>query len=672
MTALSRRGAATLAELCILAAAAACVPQGGATSAPLPGSEAAGVVHPVTERFAALRVPESHAFGAAVAAGTRTRSGVPGDRYWQQWARYSIAAELLPSGNRLEAEATIVYFNRSPRQLPELYLHLHQNLYAPDAMRNEQVPAVGGLELTRVAAGGRALDATLAREPGNPGYSVDGTILRIRLPAPIATGDSVVLAFSWTFPVPPDGAPREGTDGETWMIAYWYPQLAVHDDVSGWHLDPYLGNAEFYMGYGDYDVSITVPEGFLLGATGVLVNAADVLSARTLGRLAAARSSGGVVSVVGDADRSAGISTTRGRGGKLTWRWSAPGVRDFAWAASAHYLWDATLAVAGDASGSGRPDTVLVHALYRPSRRSWAWDRAAEFGRHSIEFLSEFLWPYPYPQATAVDGVRSCTGMEYPMITCIGGPRDSISLYSVTVHELAHFWFPMRVGSDEKRHSWQDEGLTRFNQNQSMRDFFPTLDRSEQSRANYLAIAGTDEERPLMTHGDLFPLGTRAFGIASYDKPATNIEMLRALLGEATFMRAYREYGRRWENRHPTPHDFFNTFGNVSGRDLDWFWRAWWYETWTLDQRISRVTPVAAGTEIEVEDRGMAPMPARLRATTADGAVHELEIPVETWLAGARLGVVTLANRSPVVRVELDPQRRFAYVTREGHAWPPR
>jgi hypothetical protein len=640
--------------------------------APQPGTAAAvsaPQLHPALERFGALRVPETRAFAAAVERGTRTRDGTPGRAYWQQWARYRISAELLPQSNRLEAQGQITYINRSPGALPELFIHLHQNLYARGAPRNEPVPVTEGMKLRRVSVGGRAVEAVDLSDTGRSGYEIEATTMRLRLPTPLAPGDSVLLELSWAFAIPPDGAPRQGTDGETHMIAYWYPQLAVYDDVTGWHTDPYLGNAEFYMGYGDYDVALTVPAGYLVGATGTLVNESEVLTQQTRERLAEARQSGRIVTIVGDTDRRPGRSTQQGAAGKLTWRWRADGVRDFAFAASDHYLWDAAAARVGDADGDGRPDTAMVHALYRPSRRQWAWDRAAEFGRHSIEFLSGFLWPYPYPQSTAIDGVRSCSGMEYPMITCIGGPRDSVSLYSVTVHELAHFWFPMRVGSDEKRHSWQDEGLTRFNQNQAMRDFFRGMDRSEVARNNYLSIAGGDVERPLMTHGDLYPMGTRAFVVASYEKMATNMEMLRALLGEETFMRAYREYGRRWENRHPTPFDFFNTIESVAGRELGWFWRAWWFETWTLDHRIASVTSRGGETRIVIEDRGMAPMPARLIATTEDGVRHEAEVPVDSWFSGERHGTAVIRSKSPVVRVELDPQRRFAYVTRDGHVW---
>jgi hypothetical protein len=621
---------------------------------------------PDTARVRPYPITETRAFAAAVRRGTRTRSGSPGPSYWQQRTRYQLAAELDPAKNRLAGRGTVRYFNRSPDTLPALFLHLHQNLFRPGAARTDETPATNGMEIQRVTAQGVEL-STNPPAGTERGYALSATRMRIGLPRPLAPGDSADLQLEWAFTVPPDGAPREGTDGEVFMIAYWYPQIAVYDDVNDWQIDPYLGTSEFYMGYGDYDVALTVPEGWLIGATGTLVNAAEVLTEQTRSRLAAARRDGSIVHVVADADRRR--ATARGQGGKLTWRFRATNVRDFAFGASAEYLWDATIAVAGDADGNGRPDTASIHTFYRPSRRQWAWDQSAKYARHSIEYLSRFLWPYAYPQMTAVDGVVSCSGMEYPMLTCIGGPRDTLALYSVIVHEFGHMWFPMQVGSDEKRYAWQDEGLTRFNQIQAMQEYFKGYDRLSLSRNNYLGIARTDDEEPLMRHGDQYRYGTAAYGIASYDKMALNLEMLRALLGEETFMRAYREYGRRWLNKHPTPYDLWNTFENVAGRDLDWFWRSWWFETWTLAHALAGVRTTAGDVEIDVEDRGSAYMPTRLAITRAGGAVEQVELPVDVWLGGARRHTLRLRGSPAVTKVEIDPGRRFAYVSRDQHRW---
>jgi hypothetical protein len=633
-------------------------------------------------------VLESAAFRRAVERGTRTRTGEPGPRYWTQFARYSLRAELDPETRRLTGEGRIRYQNRSPDTLRLVPVHLYQNLFAPDAARNERVPVTTGMELSRVVAQGRALPQMRDVESSvQAGFQIAGTIAWIRLPTPLVPGGTAELEFSWAFTVPEDGAPRSGTDGEVFMLAYWYPQVAVYDDVDGWQTDWYMGNAEFYMGYGDYDVALTVPAGWLIGSTGELRNASDVLSPATRERLADARRVPGVVHVVREGDRGAGRSTTAGSGGKVTWLFEARNVRDFAWGTSDQYLWDATHAVIGDADClprlisarenapvppgcDERTDTTTIHSLYRPSRIPWAWDQSARYGRHSIEFLSGFLWPYPYPQMTAIDGVVSCSGMEYPMITCIGGPRDTLSLYSVTVHEIAHMWFPMQVGSDEKRHAWQDEGVTRFNQAQAMRAFFGGYDLERIVRDSYLGLARAGGEVELMRHGDLYPVGSPAYGVASYQKMATNLVALRALLGNDTFMRAYREYGRRWIGKHPTELDLFNTFNTVSGRDLSWFWRTWFYETWTLDQAIAGVEASGDSTTITVEDRGFAPMPVRLAITRQGGtSVERQEIPVDVWLRGDRRATVRVPSSPRITRVEIDPEQAFPDIDRTNNRW---
>jgi hypothetical protein len=421
-----------------------------------------------------------------------------------------------------------------------------------------------------------------------------------------------------------------------------------------------MAQAEFYMGYADYDVAITVPQGWLVGATGTLVNAAEVLPQAGRDRLAQARRSAEVVHVVTAADRAAGRATARGTAAGLTWRFQARGVRDFAFGTSDKYVWDATRALAGDWSGDGRPDTAAIHTL-RPDRTR---GRRARYTRFSIEFLSRYLWSYPYPHMTA--GTDRHAADEYPMMTCIGTVRDTMSLFGVTLHETAHMWFPMMVGSNEQAHAWQDEGLTSYNTAQGSREFFNRSDDASLF-GGYLFLARAGGEVELMRHGEQYPANSPAYGVASYAKMASILGCCR-MLGEETFNRAYREYGRRWIDRHPTPYDLWNTFNDVSGRDLWWFWRTWFYETWTLDQGPP-VKPAGSALEIVVEDRGLAPMPARVVVTRANGTVERLEVPVDVWLSGARRHTLRVANGATVTNVEIDPEQLFADVDRDNQRW---
>ncbi len=610
---------------------------------------------------------EREPFSRAVERGTRTRTGAPGAVYWQQYASYELHAEVDPASARLRGRGTVRYENRSPYALPDIALHLYQNLHAPGAARNRAVPVTGGVSLERVAVAGESLP--LVTEPSeSPHYRVDGTVAWVRLPRPLASGQEVEIEVHWAFTVPPTSAPRMGQDGEVFFLAYWYPQVAVFDDVSGWHVDQYLGAAEFHMGFADYDVRITVPAGWLVAASGELVNGDDVLSPTVRERLVEARRSGDIVSVVGAAERGAERATAAGFDGWLTWQYRAENVRDVAFGTSEHYLWDATRALVGDTMGADQADTVMIHALYRPGARTWT--ESARYGRHSVEFLSRFLWPYPYSHMTSVEGIIT-GGMEFPMITLIGGDRDTLALYSVTVHEIAHMWFPMQVASDEKRYTWQDEGLTRFNQAQAMREFFDGYDLEEVARERYLSLARQSDEVELMRHGDLYPMGTRAFAVAGYDKMAAVLVALRALVGEHAFERAYREYGRAWINRHPQPEDLWNTFERVSGRDLGWFWRSWFYETWTLDHAIASVSEAGGLIQVVVEDRGTAPMPVRLEVTRETGSVERHELTVNAWLMGQRAQVLRLPAQPSISRIRIDREHAFPYITREAHEWTP-
>jgi hypothetical protein len=654
-----------LAGLLVLLALAGCGSGRSSSSAPEPVAGPAGTATATGARV--MEIPPLETFERAVANGTRLRSGAPGPRYWQQWADYRLEAELNPVSKRLTGKSAIRYHNRSPDTLRTVYVQLLHNIFAPGSRHNTDIPwAVEGYELSKVAAQGASLSAGAGE---GAGYEVDGTIMQIRLPKPLAPGGSADLEFAYRIRIPPDGAPRGGQDGEVYYISYWYPQMAVYDDVNGWQTDQYYGNAEFYMGYGNYDVALTVPAGWLVTSTGTLTNAAEVLSSQTKARVDSAMSAKEVVHVVTEADRGAGKATAAGADGKLTWRFRAQNVRDVAWGASASYLWDATNAAVGDADGDGSADTTRVDAFWRPEQRTSHWDQAARYGRHSVEFLSKYLWPYPYPHMTAVDGPTSCGGMEYPMMTCIGGQWDTLTMYEVVVHEIAHMWFPMQVGSDEKRFAWMDEGLAQFSQSQAMPDFFKGYDDEAENREPYLNLAIAGGEVELMHHGDRYPNYT-AYGTASYYKTASALVALRGILGKETFEKALKEYGRRWEYKHPTPYDFFNTVDDVSGRDLSWFWRTWFFETWKLDQAIDTVAAVGDSLEVVVANRGRAPMPVHLVVTRSEGEPQSVELPVSVWFTGVKRTTIRIPREPAIKTIEIDPKREFPDIDRGNGIWP--
>ena len=638
---------------------AACA-SGSSMQSPAPtGGSAAAPARP--RPYPVMQTPQ---FARAVAKGTRTTIGVPGPKYWTQWAEYRIQASLDPATNVLTGSETIRYTNRSPDTLRAVWLQVAANAYAPEAQRNDNFPITRAVQFTKVQVAGQ--DATTGGAPRPGTYAVDGTRMSVRLRTPLLPGQSVELAMDWNYPVPPGNAQRGGQDGHTWLVSYWYPQMAVYDDVSGWQTDRYRGQSEFYMGYADYDVSLTVPAGWLLGATGELQNPEQILTQPTRDRLAKARRSATPTRLVTAADRGPGKATLAGTGGKLTWRFTARNVRDFTWAASPDYVWDALPAVVGDLNADGRPDTAMTHSLWRPEAGA-LWDRSAEYNRHSIEFLSRYLWSYPWSHMTVVQGVEGCGGMEYPMLTCLQAewPNDT-TLYEVVVHEVAHMWFPMMVGSDERRYAWMDEGNTQWDQSQGMQDFYPGYDDEAVNQNIYLGFSRTGGEFPMMTWSDWQPTGG-AFGIASYFKQATMLRNLRTLIGAEAFQRGLQTYGRQWIYRHPQPFDYFNAFNTAAGQDLSWFWRSWYYETWQLDQAIGSVTPAGNALEVMILDKGLVPMPVRLTLTRGDGKVEHREIPVSVWLAGADRTTITVPG--DVTRIAIDAENGFSDIDRSNNVW---
>ncbi len=660
------KGAALLAVL----GAGACAPVSEPIIAPLPSGAALDTAPRPYLR--PVEVPDE--FQRALRAGTRSQTGAPGARYWQQGVRYTIAATLNPTERRVTGTQRIVYHNRSPDALPLVVFNLYQNLFSREFAGNA-AGATEGFVLTRFDAAGAPLpritqqqfEAAQREARSSVGYLVTGTLARALLPQPLAAGDSLVFEIDWNFRVPPGTFPRTGWEdalgGRVFAVAQWYPQVATYDDVQGWDVTPYRSQGEFYLEYGDFDVSLTLPAGWTVGATGTLQNPEQVLRPEIRQRLQAAAASDTTMRIVAAADLRAG-ATTAGTEGQVTWRFTASDVRDFAWSASDRYLWDASRARV-PAAGGGTRD-VAVHALYRPNAPHW--QDAARMGLHSTEFLSRLTIPYAYPQITVAEG--PIYGMEYPMMVFIGRPLQRLALYEVIAHEVAHQWFPMMVGQDEAAYAWMDEGFATYKEANAVRDFFPDHDPWAQPRQAYLAIAGTRAEAPMMRHIDL--VFGEGFGVSAYFKPGTLMRSLQRVLGDEVFQRGMRTYATEWSSRHPQPWDFFNTMERVSGRELDWFFYPWFFRTVTLDQAIGGVARTEGGVQVTVRDLGQVPAPTEIVVSVAGGQPVVHTVPVEQWLnPGTRSITVTIPVAGTVTRVELDPEQYFPDTNRRNNVWTP-
>ena len=603
---------------------------------------------PATARVLPYPIDLPNGFKEAVAQGTRTLLGSPGERHWTNYAHYDIALTVDPAKSRVQGTAKMTYENRSPDELDRLAIHCYQDMMKAGTQRTRFVTATNGLELGEVRIGD---DAVRAR--------VRDTVMTLRLRDPLAPGEKVTVTIDYAFDIPKAGtAPRMGYEGDRVIyLGYWYPQFAVYDDVEGWVADPYRGNGEFYMDYADYDLAITAPAGYIVRATGVLQNPADVLTEKAMDRLDRARETREVVHVVDADDLDAGEATKTSASGQLTWKFHAENVRDAAVSLGRTYVWDATHAVVKDKHGEGKDGVCMIHAVYETNAGDWV--RGAEYARHTIEYMSEQVHPYPWPHMTACEGIIG-GGMEYPMMTIIGGRRPAGTI----AHELIHMWFPMLLGSNEKRYAWQDEGFTSFWTTLCRDDFQGRVNGPKSALMSTGSAIGRGRDVVCMRHGDTY--GTDSFGFASYSKPAAILHQLRGLLGDEVFFRAFREYARDWAFKHPYPYDFFHTFERVSGRDLQAYFRTWFFEKWALDHRIGSVEVTGSGTRVTVEDVGRAVMPTVVEVVYEDESTARKTVDEATWWRGK---TATLEFPGKAVEVVIDPDVVTLDAVRDNNRW---
>ncbi len=582
----------------------------------------------------------------------RSSNGAPGPDYWQQRADYTITAALDTTNKMVSGTVSVRYRNNSPDTLHYVWMQIDQNLYKPGSWGSAINPAnsrwgvrgfAGGYDLSNVQVDGRT-----AR------FDVSDTRMRVNLDRPMAPkGSAVTITMGFRFRVPEHGSDRMGRDGTLYEIAQWYPRMAVYDDVRGWNTDPYLGQGEFYLEYGDIDFSVTAPAGYTIAATGVLQNPAQVLTAAERTRLAqASRSTSAVVPIITGDEAHARVTP-----GSKTWHFIARNVRDVAWAGAPDFRWDAV----STGPIEGNPEGVLAQSYYQIAKAGKAWESAAEQTQFSIKHYSELLFPYPYPQATSVAGTVG--GMEYPMFVMVhygSVDGDPASIFGTINHEHGHEWFPMIVGSNERRYAWMDEGFNtyintfalekRYAGTQRGMDVYPAYLK------NYRDVRDRGIESPLMTAPDHINLG--ALGAIGYRKPAVVLLTLRNhVVGKDAFDAAFRRYIRNWAFKHPTPGDFFRTVENYAGADLSWYWHNMFYTTRVLDIGVAGVTANKdSTTTVVLKNVGGIPFPVTMRVKFASGRTQDITLPVDVWAAGDTFNATVLgADKVTGVRLWPDP-----------------
>lgn len=544
----------------------------------------------------------------------RTASGAPGKSYWQQRADYKINVELDDEHQRIIGSETVTYYNNSPDTLNYLWLQLDQNLFAKDsnAVLTQTAP---GFDSQQPRIPFATLDSLLARRDfdggdkitsvrdakGNPlHYTIVRTNTRIDLPAPLTSGQNVTFAVDWNYNIN-DARKLGGRSGYEFFpkdgnyiyeIAQWFPRLCAYTDYTGWQHKEFLGAGEFTLEFGNYRVSITAPEDHIVAATGVLQNPNEVLTKTQRERLAQARSAQSPVLIV--TPEEARANEAHKPTGKKTWTFAAENVRDFAFASSRKFIWDAQL-------HNVEGNRVMAMSFY-PNEGNPLWAKySTQAIMHTMNVYSRYSFTFPYPTAISVNGPVG--GMEYPMI-CFNGPRPEpdgtysartkYALISVVIHEVGHNYFPMTVNSDERQWTWMDEGLNSFLQYLSEQEWEQNYPSQRGEPKNIAAYMTSENQVPIMTNSD----SVLQFGNNAYGKPATALNILReTVLGRELFDYAFKEYARRWKFKRPEPADFFRTMNDASGVDLDWFWRGWFYTTDHVDISIENVRLYTINTQ---------------------------------------------------------------------------
>lgn len=571
---------------------------------------------------------------------TRSASGQPGAEYWQNRADYKLTAKLNEATNEIVGSGLITYTNNSPDKMNFVWMHLDQNLFKSDSRGNAVVPLTG----SRNGAQGQAFDgghkiksvkviSTLKGKTSETEakYLITDTRMQVFLPQVLnPKGGAVKIKIDFSFTSPLEGSDRMGVletkNGKIFTIAQWYPRMCVYDDIRGWNTNPYLGASEFYLEYGDFDVSITVPSNHIVVSSGELLNPNAVYSAEELKRLEQAKQSDKTVFIrtaeeVAKSSKMA-VSSTK------TWNFRIKNSRDLSWASSAAFILDG----AKINLPSGKKSLAL--SVYpQESAGNDAWGRSTEYTKGSIENYSKRWMEYPYPVATNVAGNEG--GMEYPGIVFCSWESKGADLWGVTDHEFGHIWFPMIVGSNERIFGWMDEGFNTFINSVSSVDFNngeykePKADLHQ--RAEYYTNPNLET---IMSSPD--NMKEANIGVLAYAKPSSGLIILREqILGEERFDLALRTYLERWAYKHPMPDDFFRTIENVAGEDLGWFWRGWFQNNWRLDQGINSIKYVKndpkQGIVINIENFEKMAMPVILEVKTKSGKISRINLPVEIW-----------------------------------------
>ena len=666
----------------------------------------------------------------------RTASGAPGVNYTQQKVDYKMNIVLDDDKQRISGSETIIYHNNSKDELAYLWVQLDQNMRAKDS----KTPDISSGKIRKSLSksrfersypkekfdGGFNITSVTNTNGSELSHTINQTMMRINLPQPLASGETFSFNVKWWYNIN-NHRTQGGRSGfehfaengnNNYVIAQFYPRMCVYDNVEGWQNDQFWGRSEFALEFGDFDVNITVPADHMLGATGVLQNEKEVLSKTELRRLKKARKTYDNPVVIRTQKEAIKLEKTKSKKTK-TWKFKATNVRDYAFATSRKFIWDA---MAVDINGKN----VMAYSLYSKEANPLYGDHSTRAVAQTLKTYSKYTFDYPYHKAISVDGQM---GMEYPQICFNPGRPNPDGTYSdrtkyrmikVTIHEVGHNFFPMIVNSDERQWTWMDEGLNSFVEILAELDYDPNFNTGNLPKDIVRYMSGDQSNlSPIMSQGDY----VKQFGPNAYTKPAAGLYMLRTtIMGPELFDHAFRTYSQRWMFKHPTPADFFRSMEDASGMDLDWFWRGWFYTTDVTDIGIKSVKPLyltdkpservkklqeqykqyfdglgdlvyitdkkedanpnamdkyVDGKEVpsyiysvEFEKPGGLVMPIIVELTYADGTKERQTFPAQIWMKNDNTVKRVFAATQEIKSIKVDPDLETADVDTSNNSWP--
>ena len=606
----------------------------------------------------------------------RSASGEPGPKYWQNRADYKINCTLDTATNILNGDVEITYTNNSPDNLKFVWLQLDQNIYKEDSRASATTTETGGRWANNAFTDGyviKAVSIDNSNKGYNPKYTVSDTRMQVWLQDALkASGGKIKMGIKFEFKVPQYGTDRMGRlntkNGTIFQIAQWFPRLCVYDDVQGWNVLPYLGAGEFYLEYGDIEYTVNLPSNMVVVGSGELVNPQECFTSNQLKKYNDAK--GSDKTVVIRSENEINDKNAQPKKSTSTWKFKIQNARDVAWAASRAFILDA--AKINLPSGKKALAMSAYPVESTRDKKGNDWRRSTEMTKGSIEHYSSKWYEFPYPAAVNVAGIVG--GMEYPGIVFCSSSSVGSGLWGVTDHEFGHTWFPMIVGSNERKYAWMDEGFNTFINDLSTEAFnkgeFAQQSFFDNPTSSFMIkYTFGDKMDGLFNEPDV--IQQENLGTAAYNKPSQMLHALRELvLTPERFDAAFREYISRWAFKHPTPWDFFHTIENVAGEDLGWFWRAWVLNTWKLDQSVKGVKYVknipANGALITLENLEKMAMPVTVLVKEANGQEHTINLPVEVWQRGPdwTFGVPTTSEIKEII---LEPDKKLPDWNRENN-----